>query len=184
MRRLLVALPLLLAACGSNEHPGTSPGPSSIPPVAEQRGTEFYYRLSGDDGATVAEFDAPVEKVWGLILAAYQSAGVEVGTLDTRTHTIGNRAITTTRRLGQTPIAEYVRCAQGGSGIMNATTYRVQLSVLSTLKPGANGGTRMETTLAATGIPAEGASRNAVPCPSTGRLEQKLADAVKGSLAG
>jgi hypothetical protein len=60
----------------------------------------------------------------------------------------------------------------------------VQLSVLSTLRPGANGGTRMETTLSATGIPVEGASRTATPCPSTGRLEQKLADAVKGALAG
>jgi len=184
MRRFLVALPLLLAACASNEDPGVSPSPSSLPAFAEARGTEYYYRLSGDDGASVAEFDAPVEKVWDLMLAAYQSAGVEIGTLDARTRTIGNRAITTTRRLGQTSITEYVRCAQGGSGIMTSTTYRVQLSVLSTLKPAANGGTRMETTLSATGTPAEGASRNSIPCPSTGRLEQKLAEAVKGALAG
>lgn len=184
MRRFLVALSLLLAACASNEGPGASPSPSSLPAVAEARGTEYYYRLTGDDAASVVEFDAPVEKVWDVMLAAYQSAGVEVGTLDSRTRTVGNRALTITRRLGQTSITEYVRCAQSGSGVMSVTTYRVQLSVLSTLKPGANGGTRMETTLSATGTPAEGASRSSAPCPSTGRLEQKLAEAVKGALAG
>lgn len=184
MRRALAALPLLLAACASNEPPSSLPSTPSLPAVAETTSSGYYYRVDSDGGASVAEFDAPVEQVWSALMHAYGAAGIEIGSLDTKTRTMGNRAITTTRRLGQTSVTEYVRCAQGGSGIMNSTTYRVQMSVLSALRPTPNGGTRLETSLSATGTPVEGASRTATPCPSTGRLEQKLAESVRGALAG
>jgi hypothetical protein len=43
-------------------------------------------------------------------------------------------------------------------------------------------GTRLETTLTATGQDVSGGSSDRIPCGSTGRLEQLISDAAKGAV--
>jgi hypothetical protein len=158
--------------------------PATGPAVVERTGDGFYFRLPSDGGGAVAELEVPIARGWAAMPAAYDAVGIELGALDPASYTLGNHALTVTRRLGKTPVTQYLDCGQGSIGSLNAATFRIRLSVLTSLSETATGGTRIETAVNATGTPTEGASRASTPCRSTGRLEQRLAEAVQARIRG
>jgi hypothetical protein len=59
-----------------------------------------------------------------------------------------------------------------------ANFYRLTMSLLTTVLPDPGGGTRLETRLIAEGRQ-RGVSSNSIPCSTTGRLEERVAELVK-----
>ena len=63
-------------------------------------------------------------------------------------------------------------------GVPIANTYRIEMSVLTSLQPGTSGGTALHTRVEGKAFD-PGSSSRAVPCRTTGRLEQRIAGMVR-----
>lgn len=123
----------------------------------------------------------PVDSVWAALPAAYDEIGIPVKTMDTDARLIGNRNLRVRGRLAGMRLSRIVDCGSGQMGSANADTYTVTLEVVTTLQPQPVGAL-VETWVAGFATP-EGVSAQAVRCTSTGRLEERLLEALGGRLA-
>lgn len=86
--------------------------------------------------------------------------------------------------LGGARLAEYFDCGTGMTGSPNANNFRLRVSLLTSLKPAANGGTLLQTQASAVGTSMEGASKDPVPCRSRGALEARIASLIGERVGG
>jgi hypothetical protein len=115
---------------------------------------------------------APVAKAFEALPVAYEMLGVPVNVAVTDAGTFGAREMRMPRRLGKSPLSQYVSCGYNATGTPNADVYAVTMTVLSRVTPaggGADGSTLVtQITASARPITTSGAP---VQCSSTGRLE-------------
>lgn len=163
---------LLLAACAPAAPHASSAAPEPSPAIMETS-TGISVRL-GADGPARAAVDAPAGRVWAALPAVYEALGIPAEVSDPAAHTYGTQRFTRTR-LGDRRTAEMVRCGNAGSGASAMSTYRIRLSILTTLRPGAGGGTELSTEVAGSATPVDGTSTGATRCVSTGELERRIA---------
>lgn len=174
----LPAALLLLAGCagGSGGSGGRSSAPAGPPPRVDQVGTSGYdVRISDDGRSASVTLKATPEAAWTGLLAAYQKLGIPVTSTNSASRTLGNPSFDVRRRLGDQPLSRYLDCGTNLSGVI-ANSYRVELSVSSSLTPAAGGETVLETRVAASAVSPQGASSGPVRCASTGRLETDIAN--------
>ncbi len=180
MRRpdMVVVLSIaILTGCGSSRSSGT-PEPVvgtrtetvRVGGVGAQQGTTMTTVSSVSPG--VATVFSPIDEVWRVLPAIYDSLGIPVDRLDHAKHVIGNTGFRLRRRLGGVSLTRYLDCghAQGGP---SAETYEVNLSVLTELQP-AQRGTTAATVVQATARPVTFVGEH-TPCKSTGGLEKSIA---------
>ena len=178
-RLLATLLPLTAAACA-----GRSAAPAP-PEAATPATTTTYIVGSGgsmgittthDGRGAVKTIDAPIERAWAALPAAYAAVGVDYTTLDKRQWVIGNDALKVRRRLGGVALTRFLNCG-GTDGNPNAATYEVTLSVFTRLVPAGTGETTVSTSVQGT---ARSLSFNtgAVNCASTRGLEDRIAGAL------
>lgn len=168
---------LALAGCASS--------PRSAPPVDHATETVRVSGVGVQPGATlstvssvtpgVAKVLAPIDRVWSVLPAVYDSLGIPVDRLDQARHIIGNTGFKLRRRLGGVSLTRYLDCgsAQGGP---SAETYEVTLSVLTELQP-IEAGTSAATVVQATARPVTFAGEP-TGCTSKGPLEQRIATLI------
>ena len=120
------------------------------------------------------ELTAPVDALWKVLPAVYDSLGIEITRRDPASHTLGNDGLRLRRRLGKVPLQRYLDCgsSQGGP---NAESYDVHLTVRTRLQPGAAGHSRLSTTVQAQARPINFAG-DWVRCTSKNQLEQRIAE--------
>ena len=137
--------------------------------VGAQQGTTMTTVSAVSPG--VARVLAPIDEVWRVLPAIYDSLGIPVDRLDHGQHIIGNTGFRLRRRLGGVPLTRYLDCgrAQGGP---SAETYEVNLSVLTELQPAA-AGTTAATVVQATARPVTFVGEH-TPCKSTGGIEKSV----------
>ncbi|WP_309669975.1 hypothetical protein [Gemmatimonas sp.] len=126
--------------------------------------------------------NAPVEKAWAALQEAYATLTIPVTELNQQTRTIGNNTFRVRRRIGDVPTMRALDCG-GDSGMPNAETYQLLLTVKSRIIPNDAGGSVVQTTLEGTGKNATTAASSDVRCSSMGALEKKIADLVKAKVA-
>jgi len=126
--------------------------------------------------------NAPVEKAWTALQEAYTTLGIPVTELNQQARTIGNNAYRVRRRIGDVPTMRALDCG-GDSGMPNAETYQLLLTVKSRIIPNDAGGSVVQTTLEGTGKNATTAASSDVRCSSMGTLEKRIADLVKAKVA-
>lgn len=161
--------------------PAAAPGA----PVPQRRQVQIAGAplvMSTEASRDVAQLAAPVARSWEALRAAYDSVGVAVGTLDPRTHTIGNLGYKVRQRLGRAPLSRYLDCGGSTQVGPNADSYDVMLSVTSTLTPAGAEATTLTTTVEADARPAT-FNQSWMRCTSKGALEKRLADLVRAQLA-
>ena len=129
-----------------------------------------------------ALINAPVEKAWAALQEAYTTLSIPVTELNQQSRTIGNNAYRVRRRIGDVPTMRALDCG-GDSGMPNAETYQLLLTVKSRIIPSDAGGSVVQTTLEGTGRSATTAAGSDVRCSSMGALEKKIADLVKANVA-
>jgi len=79
------------------------------------------------------------------------------------------------------PMAQLVDCGSGMTG-PKASTYRIYISLLTSISTDGKGGTTVQTTFVPMGQDVSGGSSDRIPCGSTGRFEQVFLDKVKATL--
>lgn len=127
--------------------------------------------------------NAPVEKAWVALQAAYATLTIPVTDLNQQTRTIGNNAYRVRRRIGDVPTMRALDCG-GDTGMPNAETYQLLLSVRSRIIANDAGGSVVQTTVEGTGRNATTAATSDVRCSSMGALEKRIAELVKSGVAG
>jgi hypothetical protein len=126
--------------------------------------------------------NAPVENAWKALQEVYTTLAIPVAELNQQTRTIGNSAYRVRRRIGDVPTMRALDCG-GDSGMPNAETYQLLLTVKSRIIPNDAGGSVVQTTLEGTGRNATTSAGSDVRCSSMGALEKRIADLVKAKVA-
>src|SRR6266567_7498639 len=85
-------------------------------------------------------------------------------------HQLGNQSFFKSRTLGSHRMSEFVDCGQSMTG-PKADSYRIYMTLLTTIDSDGSGGTKMETTFFPLGQDIAGGSTDRMPCGSTGHLE-------------
>ena len=135
---------LLLLACGcasSGTRGGdTTPKQPTIF-VDPQAGTIMGERPRGE-AATIA---APPAVVWGAAKKVYAALGIPVTVENPAAHQLGNANFYASRQLAGQPMTKFVDCGNGMTG-QKAATYRIYMSLLTTIESDGGSGTRVNTT--------------------------------------
>ena len=133
-------------------------------------------RIRQSDGAKITTLSFPIDRVWAVLPAVYDSLSIPLTEMDPMKHRIGNSGMKAYKTLGKTSLAQYLDCGNT-QGFPSAETYEIQLSVLTQVSADGNGST-MATILEAAGRPLS-ISGGYTKCTSTGALENRLAELVQ-----
>jgi hypothetical protein len=153
---------------------------SGPPPIQTQtttlRGYGEAVEMTTQAALDQTTFYATSERVFAAVDEAYGRLEIPL-TIRTAgaAARLGNAAYTTNRIEGQR-MATYVDCGQDRNGRL-ANTHEITLMVVTALKSVADGGVEVSTILSAVGEP-RAYSGNAIPCNSTGALEDRIAELV------
>ncbi len=171
MRRLLSIGLVSMAACAANPAPGTTPVEQSIAIVGA--GTSSLNVVSAA-GTSTHEFAFPVDRVWKIMPAVFDSIAVPVTVLDPRSYTIGNQGFKVRGKLGKVGLARYIDCGTTQIG-PNSESYDITLTVTTALAATAGGATAMTVNIQASARP-PAFGQDPFPCQSKGNLEQRIKD--------
>lgn len=182
-RPALALLALALSACAGTTA-GTSPTRSTTSvsmPAGGPQGSVGTGSVSvtthADAGPSVAELTVSADAAFQALPQVYQDLGIPMGTQDPAQRLFGNRKVQVSRRLGRQPLSRVVNCGNTAFGAPVADSYRVQLSIVSTVRPEGSG-SRLETRVEASAAQ-PGVSGAPVACASTGWLEERIATGVR-----
>ncbi len=141
--------------------------------------TATTVRLADDVRSKKAIIDLPPDKAFTALEAAYGALGIPISQRDAGTRRLGNEALRVRRKVADLLMTKVVDCG-GDSGMPNAETYTVTLSLFSQVTPNDAGGSVLQTVI-------EGAAKNpltnaanAVRCSSVGGLEARIQSLVTG----
>jgi hypothetical protein len=172
MRRLIVAcLAPALACAGSSPTPGAAPVEQH---VSVSGGAGGSINVVPTSGLSSAQFAYPVERVWKVMPAVFDSLSVPVSMLDPRTHTIGNSGFKLRGKLGKVGLGKYIDCGTTQIG-PNAESYDITLTLTAVLTPDANGATAMSINVEASARP-PAFSQEPFRCSTKGALEKRVQD--------
>ena len=123
----------------------------------------------------------PATRVWSLLPAAYEAVGLPLTQLETQRLRLGSGPVRLQGRLGRTRLSDLIDCGTTAGGMRNADTHAVTFQAVTVVEPAIDDSTRSSivTTVVASGRPASVSSSGSVNCPSTGRLERRLADLLR-----
>jgi len=175
------ALLALAAACAST--PGTS--------VAPTNQTTSQVLISGTAQPTYVSTDAPVgsevstaftpDTAMVMLQAAYAQVGIPVTLIDSAGRRVGNARFLVRRSLNRQPMSRFVSCGQTLT-TNHADTDEINMSIISTVRPGPSGGTMVVTLLTATARDrASGNVGDMLPCTTRGTLESLIHQAAFGA---
>lgn len=181
MKRLLVVTTVLLIGCSAGTSTSTSGGQPSTTAIAMESGTSMV-TLHRESGTSVLRVDAPSDQVWTLLRQVYYELGIPTSTIDPNARVLGNGQLTSAARVAGEPAHRFLDCGTDGMGIPVATNYTINLSVLTSVRPGAQGDTQVENRVTGTAR-RRGVSADVVQCASTGRLEKRIGDLLARKLA-
>ena len=126
---------------------------------------------------------APPDQAFQALSAAYAQLGIAVTDLNQQARTLGNGDLRVRRRIGDVQTVRAFDCG-GDSGMPNAETYQLRLTVQSRVIPSDAGGSVIQTTVEGSGRSATTTASSDVRCSSKGVLEQRIGALVKAKLAG
>ncbi|HEV8447931.1 MAG TPA: hypothetical protein VGQ44_13960 [Gemmatimonadaceae bacterium] len=171
MRRLLVAgLATALACAGASPSVGSAPAEQHV--AVPGSGTTL--NVVATSGVSRREFAAPLDKVWRVLPAVFDSLSMPVSFLDPSTHSVGNRGYKVRGKLGKVGLARYIDCGTTQIG-PNAESYDVTLTLNTTLTKTGEGATAMTIDFEASAKPMAFA-QEPFRCSTKGTLEQRVND--------
>lgn len=183
LRASSAALLLAASACAPARPTAVDqPVPTAAGSTSRTLSERVYSSLPAttESGGVSETLAVAADTLYSVLDEAYAALGIEVRTASSRDRTMGNTSFTATRRVGNRPLTEYVRCsgdALGGS--LASATKPVRISVLTTVTP-AGESSRLTTHVVATTSASERAGD--VPCTSTGMLEEAISAAAKRAI--
>lgn len=125
---------------------------------------------------------ATPDRVFEALGATYAQIGIPVTDLNQSARSIGNAAFRVRRRIGDVQTVRALDCG-GDSGMPNAETYQLTLTIQSRVVAAPEGGSVIQTTLEGSGRNPTTAASSDVRCSSLGALEKRIGELVKQKLA-
>ena len=172
---------LALAGCASAPPRGT---PAETPGRVIASGDSYDFRIDGASGADRMRIRATPEVAWIGLPGVYEALEIPVAHVDPSSRTLGNQRHQARRRLGGEPMSTYFNCGSTLSGPI-ATEYEMRISVISQIMPAENPAeAAIVTRVQAAARSRDGSSATDVPCASSGRLEQRIAELLNRSIGG
>jgi hypothetical protein len=185
MHRLTLLSCVALLGCASSKAT-TTPAPAPSTPLETVRvsgsvgGGTMTVDTHPVSGPSIARIDFPVQRVWDVLKAAFDSLSIPVSSLDPATHTMGNSALRVRRRLGDVSVSKYINC--GNTQSANAADgYEILLSVTARVQPTITSMSQLAISVDAQGRPIT-LSSEYTRCTSTGLIESRLAQLVTAQL--
>jgi hypothetical protein len=175
----LIALAGCAAEAATARTTAAGRAPEIRPEVNSGAGYEFV--IARSDRTVSLTLPASLEEAWQGLIAAYDRLGIPVTDLDTGRREIGNANLAVRGFIAGEPLGGFIDCGRilGGPA---ANTYRVRLSILSSLRGVSPREVTVSTLMTATA--ADPASSGApVACTSNGKLEERIIGAVALHLA-
>jgi hypothetical protein len=175
------ALLLLAAACAASPDPGISPTNQTTSQVFT--GTEGLPTTVTTDAPVASTINTAIRPDTALVMlqAAYAANGIEVTLIEPREGKIGNPRFFVHGSLNHEPLSRYVNCGQTLT-TNHADHDQIQMSVVTTVRPGLNGGSVIETLLTATAQDrTSGNVGDMIPCSTRGALESRIHRAAFGT---
>ena len=167
---------LLVAGCG-----GKAPPPSADPAVQPVILADEQGIMLGDrPHAQSLSIKASPVVAWRTARRVYEALAIPVALENPATHQIGNKDFWKMRAVGPLRMAELVDCGTGITG-RKADSYRIYMSLITTVSADAAGGTLLQTTLIPFGQDVTGGNSDRIPCGSTGRLEAVVNETIRNN---
>jgi hypothetical protein len=179
MRVAILSL-FALAACASGNSTTTT-RPETMRVVAGGGTATGQFNVTSTTAASVSKAAYPIDRVWRLMPAVYDSLKIPLTTFDGAKHLVGNEGMKIRQRLGGAPLSRYIDCGQAQIG-PSADSYDVFLAVTTTIRSLSPTETEIATTVESQAKPMTYAQEYS-RCSSKGTLEVLIADIVAKKLA-
>jgi len=183
---LSIAGPMLLGACASSgaARPKTDDiGGAMVQTAILQNagGNASGINMVNRTEVSSTTVSATPEQAFTALGAVYAQLGIPVTDLNQAAKSLGNNAFRVRRRIGDVQTVRALDCG-GDSGMPNAETYQLTLSILSRVVAAPQGGSIVQTTLEGSGRNPVTAASSDVRCSSLGVLEKRIGDLVRQNL--
>jgi len=175
MRRVVLLCALCGCASAGTSSENTTPKQAAI--FSGEQGTLFAERPR----ASIATIAAAPAAVWLAAKKVFADLDVPLAVENTSTHQMGNPNFYKSRVFGGQPMAQLVDCGSGMTG-PKASTYRIYISLLTSISTDGKGGTTVQTTFVPMGQDISAGSADRIPCGSTGRLEANFLERINKTL--
>jgi hypothetical protein len=175
MRRFVLLCALCGCASGGTTSEETTPKQAAI--FSGEGGTIFAERPR----ASMVTITAPPASVWLAAKKVFADMDVPLAVENTSTHQMGNSNFYKSRQFAGEPMAQLVDCGSGMTG-PKASTYRIYMSLLTSIATDGKGGTIVQTTFVPMGQDISAGSTDRIPCGTTGRLEALFIERIKRTL--
>lgn len=133
---------------------------------------------------TVAQFKelaAPIGPVFSAAVAALKALDIPIAIRDSARGTVGNLAWTKMRQLAGRQMSASFNCGSGMTG-PNADAYRLTIAAVVMIEGLANGHSKVGVALVASAQDVQGASKDPVPCGTTGFTELRIEELMRQKL--
>lgn len=184
MYRFVPAAGLLMLAASASS--GTSSAELTQSRTASQSimasGGMANLAVRNETTANSAALELTPDQAFTALEAAYVALSIPIAEKYPSKRQLGNPSFRVRRKLGDLQLIRLVDCG-GDSGMPNAETYIVTLSITSVIIPGATGGSVVQTVLDGDAKnPLTNAASN-VRCASQGELEKAIVAKLKAAAA-
>jgi hypothetical protein len=161
--------------------PRTEVGPHGAERRITIAGATLTLRPSAD-GFVDATLTAPAARVYEVLAAALGDVGLSVKEVDPRIQQVGTGPFRAQFRVGKQRLSTFVDCGTDAQGLRQADSFAFSMRVTTQVVAESAERATVRTLLQATGRPAS-TSGNDMRCPTTGKLEERIAEAVARRLA-
>ena len=170
-RFVLAAATIALAGCARNTDLAPVGTDSQVVTIASGAGTQSL-RIRQDDPSNQRVLELPLDAVWRVLPAVYDSLGVSITTVNPSMRVIGAEGAKVRRSLKGVPLSRYFDCGTTQIGA-NADEYEITLTLLTQARAASPTTTRVEVTTMATARPV---ARRQDPqnCTNLGTLDARL----------
>lgn len=178
MRRVATLSLLTLAACATGSST-TSTRPESMRVIGS--GGSQSFNLTPSTSANVSRVSGPIDKVWRLMPAVYDSLKIPLTRFDAAQHIVGNEGMKAHQKLGTVSLSKYIDCGEAQIG-PSADTYDVYLSVVTTVRTVSPTETEIQTMVESAAKPMSFGQEYA-RCSSKGTIETAISNIVSARLS-
>ena len=172
---------LVVMGCATGQAPDVSAAPVTGVPIGTGGGTRgLGLEVTKRTDGVVVTVAAPTSRVFMALEEVLAGIGLPLTVRDPAKGVIGNEGYKFRRKLTDMPSRKLFDCG-GSSGMPNAETYTIKMSVLASVNDAGGGMSRVTTVVQASAenpnYPASGVS-----CSSSGALEDRIAADLKRRL--
>ncbi|MES2522129.1 MAG: hypothetical protein V4617_05475 [Gemmatimonadota bacterium] len=167
------ALASTVACASRSVAPELSTPRMSTQTIQVAGGASANVSLVNNSASQKAILDLTPDQAFAATERAFAALAIPVTDRDAGLRRVGNMAFRTRRKVGDLLMTKVVDCG-GDTGMPNAETYTVTLTILSQITPNDAGGSVIQTLVEGSAVNPLTNASNAVRCSSVGGLEARI----------